>query len=80
LAVSEQKIEEHGLIHNVIPIRSDLFRDLPQGQDDLIVTHPPYGDAGGMADLPNENRHQPGLGPGPALIHHRRCRRAHTAS
>ena len=27
LAVAEQNIEEHGLIHNVIPIRSDLFRD-----------------------------------------------------
>jgi len=24
LAVAEQNIEEHGLIHNVIPIRSDL--------------------------------------------------------
>ena len=29
LAVTEHNIEEHGLIHHVTPIRSDLFRDLP---------------------------------------------------
>ncbi|UMX91568.1 methyltransferase [Escherichia coli] len=33
-------------IHNVIPIRSDSFRDLPKVQYDLIVTNPPYVDAG----------------------------------
>lgn len=62
LAVAEQNIEEHGLIHNVIPIRSDLFRDLPKVQYDLIVTNPPYVDAEDMSDLPNEYRHEPELG------------------
>ena len=62
LAVAEQNIEEHGLIHNVIPIRSDLFRDLPKVQYDLIVTNPPVCRRGDMSDLPNEYRHEPELG------------------
>lgn len=62
LAVAEQNIEEHGLIHQVTPIRSDLFRDLPKVQYDLIVTNPPYVDADDMDDLPSEYRHEPELG------------------
>ena len=30
LAVAEHNVESHGLIHHVTPIRSDLFRDLPE--------------------------------------------------
>ena len=41
LAVAEHNVESHGLIHHVTPIRSDLFRDLPKLQYDLIVTNPP---------------------------------------
>lgn len=62
LAVTEHNIEEHGLIHHVTPIRSDLFRDLLKVQYDLIVTNPPYVDAEDMSDLPNEYRHEPELG------------------
>ncbi|WP_173634888.1 50S ribosomal protein L3 N(5)-glutamine methyltransferase [Paramixta manurensis] len=62
LAVTEQNIENHGLIHHVTPIRSDLFRDLPAIPYDLIVTNPPYVDADDMDDLPNEYRHEPELG------------------
>ena len=62
LAVTEHNIEEHGLIHHVTPIRSDLFRDLRKVQYDLIVTNPPYVDAEDMSDLPNEYRHEPELG------------------
>ncbi len=29
LAVAEQYIDEHALINNVMPVRSDLCRDLP---------------------------------------------------
>ncbi|MFT2603312.1 HemK family protein methyltransferase, partial [Escherichia coli] len=36
LAVAEHNVESHGLIHHVTPIRSDLFRDLPKLQYDLI--------------------------------------------
>lgn len=61
LTVAEQNIEEHSLIRNVIPIHSDLFRDLPKVQYDLIVTNPPYVDVEDMSDLPNEYRHEPEL-------------------
>lgn len=62
LAVTEQNVEDHGLIHHVTPIRSDLFRDLPKVQYDLIVTNPPYVDEEDMSDLPGEYRHEPVLG------------------
>ncbi|WP_042958755.1 50S ribosomal protein L3 N(5)-glutamine methyltransferase [Erwinia tasmaniensis] len=62
LAVTEQNISAHGLEQHVTPIRSDLFRELPKTQYDLIVTNPPYVDAEDMDDLPNEYRHEPELG------------------
>ncbi len=61
LAVTEQNITNHGLEHRVIPIRSDLFRDMPEVKYDLIVTNPPYVDAEDMADLPEEFRVEPEL-------------------
>ena len=48
----------------MIPIRSDLFRDVPAIQYDLIVTNPPYVDAEDMSDLPQEFRFEPELGGG----------------
>jgi len=62
LAVAEQNIEEHGLIHQVTPLRSDLFRNMPPMRYDLIVSNPPYVDEDDMGDLPNEYRHEPELG------------------
>ncbi|MDP4490959.1 50S ribosomal protein L3 N(5)-glutamine methyltransferase [Vibrio sp. AH4] len=62
LQVAEQNIQEHGLEQQVFPIRSDLFRDLPQEQYDLIVTNPPYVDQEDMDSLPSEFRHEPELG------------------
>ncbi|EKT55652.1 50S ribosomal protein L3 N(5)-glutamine methyltransferase [Providencia sneebia] len=61
LAVTELNIENHGLTHRVIPIRSDLFRDMPEVKYDLIVTNPPYVDAEDMDDLPEEFRVEPEL-------------------
>lgn len=61
LAVTEQNIENHGLSHRVIPIRSDLFRDMPAVKYDLIVTNPPYVDAEDMGDLPQEYQVEPEL-------------------
>ncbi|WP_045047419.1 50S ribosomal protein L3 N(5)-glutamine methyltransferase [Rouxiella chamberiensis] len=62
LAVTERNIETHGIEQWVTPIRSDLFRELPALQYDLIVTNPPYVDEEDMADLPDEYRHEPELG------------------
>ncbi|MCX9440247.1 50S ribosomal protein L3 N(5)-glutamine methyltransferase [Vibrio cholerae] len=62
LQVAEQNIQDHGLEQQVFPIRSDLFRDLPQEQYDLIVTNPPYVDQEDMDSLPSEFRHEPELG------------------
>ncbi|MDC9596613.1 50S ribosomal protein L3 N(5)-glutamine methyltransferase [Xenorhabdus anantnagensis] len=62
LAITEQNIENHGLSHRVIPIHSDLFRDMPPIKYDLIVTNPPYVDEEDMDDLPDEFRCEPELG------------------
>ncbi|MBF8999504.1 50S ribosomal protein L3 N(5)-glutamine methyltransferase [Vibrio nitrifigilis] len=62
LQVAEQNIQDHGLEQQVIPMRSDLFRDLPEVKYDLIVSNPPYVDEEDMASLPEEFRHEPELG------------------
>lgn len=62
LNVAEQNIQDHGLEQQVIPLRSDLFRDLPKEQYDIIVTNPPYVDEEDMNSLPNEFKHEPELG------------------
>ena len=62
LAVAEQNITDHGLEQQVIPLRSDLLRDIPKDKYDLIVTNPPYVDQVDMVSLPEEFRHEPELG------------------
>ncbi|WP_342608225.1 50S ribosomal protein L3 N(5)-glutamine methyltransferase [Vibrio tritonius] len=62
LQVAEQNIQDHGLEQQVTPLRSDLFRDLPKVQYDLIVSNPPYVDQEDMGSLPDEFRHEPELG------------------
>ncbi|MCG3730481.1 50S ribosomal protein L3 N(5)-glutamine methyltransferase [Vibrio cincinnatiensis] len=62
LQVAEQNIQDHGLEQQVFPIRSDLFRDLPQEQYHIIVTNPPYVDQEDMNSLPDEFKHEPELG------------------
>ncbi|MCW8331929.1 50S ribosomal protein L3 N(5)-glutamine methyltransferase [Photobacterium sp. SDRW27] len=62
LAVAEQNIQDHGLEQQVTPLRSDLLRDVPKDQYDLIVTNPPYVDQEDMNSLPDEFRHEPELG------------------
>ncbi|CAG19378.1 50S ribosomal protein L3 N(5)-glutamine methyltransferase [Photobacterium profundum] len=62
LAVAEQNIQDHGLEQQVIPLRSDLLRDVPKDKYDLIVTNPPYVDQEDMDNLPEEFRHEPELG------------------
>lgn len=62
LQVAEQNIQDHCMEQQVFPIRSDLFRDLPQEQYNLIVSNPPYVDEEDMNSLPDEFTHEPELG------------------
>ncbi len=63
LEVAEQNIQAHAMEQQVFPIRSDLFRDLPnQDKYDVIVSNPPYVDEEDMCNLPDEYTHEPELG------------------
>ncbi|MDO6705144.1 50S ribosomal protein L3 N(5)-glutamine methyltransferase [Photobacterium sp. 1_MG-2023] len=62
LAVAEQNIHDHGLEQQVIPLLSDLLRDVPKDKYDVIVSNPPYVDQEDMDSLPEEFRHEPELG------------------
>ncbi|WP_108651048.1 50S ribosomal protein L3 N(5)-glutamine methyltransferase [Dongshaea marina] len=60
LDVAEINIHNYALEQQVIPLRSDLMRDLPEGDTyDLIVSNPPYVDAEDMNSLPKEFTHEP---------------------
>ena len=61
IAVAEQNIQRHELSERVTAVQSDLFENL-SGQYDLIVTNPPYVDAGDLASMPAEYQHEPSLG------------------
>lgn len=62
LAVAARNVERHGVAERVRLIRSDLFEAPELGRYDLIVSNPPYVDAGDMAGRPAEFRHEPALG------------------
>ncbi len=61
LAVAARNVAEHGLEERIALRRGDLFAPLRGERYDLILTNPPYVDAGGMAALPPEFRHEPAL-------------------
>ena len=64
LAVAAINVERHGCKSRVRLVKGDFFAPLDDAIDryDLIVSNPPYVDAGGMADLDEEFRHEPILG------------------
>ncbi|WP_457913846.1 50S ribosomal protein L3 N(5)-glutamine methyltransferase [Candidatus Gillettellia adelgis] len=62
LEVTEHNIQAHDLENQVIPICSDLFRDIPKIKYDLIVTNPPYIGTKEMCNLPKEFYFEPKLG------------------
>jgi ribosomal protein L3 glutamine methyltransferase len=59
LALARRNVATHRLGDRVTLYRGDLFRPLGKQRYDLIITNPPYVDAGGMAKLPPEYRHEP---------------------
>lgn len=61
LAVAAQNIERHGMGARARAMQSDLFDDL-EGRYDVILSNPPYVDAGDLASMPPEYQHEPALG------------------
>jgi ribosomal protein L3 glutamine methyltransferase len=59
LALARRNVATHRLGDRITLHRGDLFQPLAGRRYDLIVTNPPYVDAGGMAKLPPEYRHEP---------------------
>ena len=62
LEVAAMNLELHDLGGQVELYESDLFADIPRQAFDVIVCNPPYVDAGEMAALEAEFRHEPELG------------------
>ncbi|RLQ20199.1 50S ribosomal protein L3 N(5)-glutamine methyltransferase [Seongchinamella sediminis] len=67
LALAAENRERLGLAHRVQIHQSDLFDALAPQRYDLILSNPPYVDAGDLASMPAEYHHEPelALGSGP---------------
>ena len=61
LAVAERNVADYELQDRVSLIESDLFAKLGGKQYDLIISNPPYVDAGSVETLPQEYLHEPKL-------------------
>lgn len=59
LALARRNVATHRLGDRITLHRGDLFGPLGDARYDLIISNPPYVDAGGMATLPPEYRHEP---------------------
>jgi len=59
LALARRNVATHRLGDRITLHRGDLFKPLQGQHYDLIISNPPYVDAGGMAKLPPEFRHEP---------------------
>ncbi len=62
LHVAEVNVQRYHLQNQVQLIQSDVFEQLGRKTYDLIVSNPPYVDAGDMANLPTEFKREPVLG------------------
>ncbi len=61
LDVARRNVTDYGLEEQIELMESDLFAGLYGRKYDLIVSNPPYVDAGSVADLPPEYLHEPQL-------------------
>jgi len=61
IEVAARNVADYGLEGRVRLYRGDLFKPLGGKRYDLIISNPPYVDAGGMAELPPECRAEPRL-------------------
>lgn len=61
LEVAASNIEMHGVGDRVTAIQSDVFDNIEDIYD-VILSNPPYVDAGDLAGMPDEFRHEPELG------------------
>jgi ribosomal protein L3 glutamine methyltransferase len=59
LAVARRNVADYELQDRISLIESDLYAKVPKKKYDLIVTNPPYVNAGSMDKLPQEYRHEP---------------------
>jgi ribosomal protein L3 glutamine methyltransferase len=59
LAVARKNVDEYALQERISLIESDLYAQLPEKKYDLIVTNPPYVNAGSMSKLPQEYLAEP---------------------
>ena len=61
LALARLNVGDHGLKTRVHLKKGDLFAPVKKARYDLIISNPPYVDEEGMAELPEEYRHEPAL-------------------
>ena len=61
IAVAAVNVADYGLDERITLYQGDLFRPLGETRYDLIISNPPYVDAQGMADLPDECRFEPAM-------------------
>lgn len=61
LDVARINVDAYSLAHRIQLVRSDLMSGLGGRRYDLIVSNPPYVEAGAMTALPPEYRHEPAL-------------------
>ena len=59
LALARRNVATYRLGDRITLHRGDLFKPLQGQRFDLIISNPPYVDAGGMEKLPPEFRHEP---------------------
>lgn len=61
LALARLNVADHSLKRRVHLKKGDLFAPVGKARYDLIISNPPYVDEEGMAELPEEYRHEPAL-------------------